>query len=187
MPIKDWPDEVRPREKLLKHGAESLSDAELMAIFIRNGSRSQSALDIGHELFIRFGGWNNILTLDKTLFCTIPGLGMAKYIELQAVSEMNRRCAQESLLNNNVLQNTQATYRFLAAKMKNYQREVFACLFLNNAYHLIAFKELFYGTVNTTNVHAREVVKAALHYNAVGVIAVHNHPSGQSSTECSRY
>jgi DNA repair protein RadC len=179
MSIKDWPDEIRPREKLLKYGPEALSDAELMAIFIRNGSRGQSALDISHELFIQLGSWNNILTVDQKVFCRIPGLGIAKYIELQAISEVNRRCAQEPLLKNNILKNTQATYRFLRAKMENYRREVFACLFLNNAYHLISFQELFYGTINMTNVHSREVVKAALDCNAVAVIAVHNHPSGQ--------
>jgi DNA repair protein RadC len=116
---------------------------------------------------------------DRKSFCEIPGLGLAKYVELQAVHEVGRRCAKEHLMVKDVLKDTKATYRYLIAKMKNYHREVFACLFLNSANHLIAFQELFYGTVNMTNVHPREVVKAALEYNAMGVIAVHNHPSGQ--------
>lgn len=179
MAIKHWPYETRPREKLLREGAAHLSDAELMAIFVRNGSRGQSALDISYELFIQFGSWNNIMAADKKSFCKISGLGIAKYVELQAISEVSKRCAKEPLLVNDVLKDTQSTYRYLIAKMKDYQREIFACLFLNNANHLISFQELFYGTVNMTNVHPREVVKAALDCNAVGAIIVHNHPSGQ--------
>src|SRR6186713_312397 len=98
MSIKDWPDTERPREKLLSHGASTLSDSELMAIFIRNGSRSQSALDISHELFIRFGNWTSIITADRKAFCEIPGLGIAKYVELQAVNEVGKRCAKEPLM-----------------------------------------------------------------------------------------
>lgn len=179
MTIKEWPHDERPREKLLKQGAESLSDAELMAIFIRNGVKGQTALDVSHELFIQFGNWNNIMLADRKLLCKIPGLGLAKYVELQAMNEVVRRYAKERLIARDVLKDTQSTYRYLVAKMKNYHREVFACLFLNSANHLIAFQELFYGTVNMTNVHPREVVKAALECNAVGIIAVHNHPSGQ--------
>jgi DNA repair protein RadC len=179
MTIKEWPRDERPREKLLKQGAATLSDAELMAIFIRNGFKGQTALDISHELFIQFRNWSNIMLADKKLFCDIPGLGLAKYVELQAVNEVARRCAKEPLMVNDVLKDTQATYRYLMAKMKNYRREVFACLFLNSANHLITFQELFYGTINMTNIHPREVVKAALECNAVGMIAVHNHPSGQ--------
>jgi DNA repair protein RadC len=184
MKIKEWPRDERPREKLLKHGAATLSDAELMAIIIRNGFKGrngfkQTALDISHELFIQLGSWNNIMTSDSKLFCEIPGLGITKYVELQTVNEIGRRCAKEPLTVNNVLKDTQATYRYLVAKMKDYRREVFACLFLNSAHHLISFQELFYGTVNMSSVHPREIVKAALECNAVGVIAVHNHPSGQ--------
>ena len=178
MAIKHWPREERPREKLLAYGASSLSDAELMAIFIRNGCKGQSALDISHELFIQFCTWNNIMVADREAFCKIPGLGLAKYIELQAVNEVGKRSAKEPLMVNDVFKNTQATYRYVVAKMKDYRREVFACLFLNSANHLLLFQELFYGTVNMANIHPREVVKAALDCNAVGVIAVHNHPSG---------
>lgn len=178
MTIKNWPDDSRPREKLIKQGSASLSDAELLAIFIRNGLKGQTALDISHELFIQFGSWNNIIQADRATLCKTPGLGIAKYVELQAVSEVNRRCAKEMLIATDVLKDTHATHKYLLSKMKDYRREVFACLFLNSANHLIVFQELFYGTVNMASVHPREVVKAALECNAVGAIAVHNHPSG---------
>jgi len=179
MTIKKWPLEARPREKLLKHGATTLSDAELLTIFLGSGVKGQTALDISHELFIRFKSWNNIMLADRELFCQTRGLGLAKYIELQAVNEVARRSAKETLMVSDVLKDTKATHHYLVAKMKDYRREVFACLFLNSANHLIAFQELFYGTVNMTNIHPREVIKAALDCNAVALIAVHNHPSGQ--------
>src|SRR5690242_884404 len=117
MTIKQWPEDQRPREKLLKRGTAALSDAELMAIFIRNGSKGLSALDISYELFIQFGTWKRIMTADRKLFCDIPGLGIAKYVELQAISEVSRRWAKEPLMVSDVLKNTQATYRYLMAKM----------------------------------------------------------------------
>lgn len=181
MIIKNWPEEERPREKLLQYGAASLSDAELLAIFVRNGLKGQTALDISHEVFIQFGTWNNIMVTEQKKLCEIPGIGLAKYVELQAVNEVGIRCAKEPLLTKDVMKNTKDTYNYLVARMKNYKREVFGCLFLNNANQLISFQELFYGTVNMTSVHPREVVKAALDCNAVGAIAVHNHPSGETS------
>lgn len=178
MSIKNWPAGDRPREKLRMLGAAALSDAELLAIFIQTGIKGQTALDISREVFIQFGSWSNIVLADFETFCLVPGLGLAKYVMLQAAYEIGKRCAREPLMIQDVLQDTQATYRYLAAKMKDYKREVFACLFLNNANHLIEFEELFYGTVNLSTIHAREVVHAALNHNAVAVIAVHNHPSG---------
>ncbi len=181
MKIKDWPCPERPREKLLHHGAAFLSDAELLAIFIRNGLKGQTALDISHEVFIQFGTWNNIVSADRKQLCRIPGLGIAKYVELKAIDEVAKRCAKEPLIISDILKDTHATYRYLSTKMKHYKREVFACLFLNNANQLISFQELFYGTINVATIHIREVVKAALDCNAVGAIAVHNHPSGDTT------
>lgn len=178
MSIKQWPVGDRPRERLLQQGASTLSDTELLAIFVQTGVKGQTALDISREVFIQFGSWAEMLATDCETFCQVPGLGMAKYVLLQAAYELGKRCAREPLMTHDVLKDTQATYRYLVAKMKDYKREVFACLFLNNANHLIKYQELFYGTVNLSTVHAREVVKAALDWNAVGLIAVHNHPSG---------
>jgi DNA repair protein RadC len=178
MAIKDWPLDDRPREKLLAQGATHLSDAEILSIFIRTGMKGQSALDISRELFIQFGSWTSLMTTELKTFCQIPGLGMTKYVALQAACEVGRRYAQEPLQMRDVFSNARITYRFLSAKMKDYTREVFACLFLNNANHLIKFQELFYGTVNLSTVHPREIIKAALDEHAVAVIAVHNHPSG---------
>jgi len=178
MPITDWPDDERPREKLLQRGPESLSDAELLAIFLRTGIRGKTAVDLARDLLKEFGSLRALLESDFERFRQSPGLGMAKYAQLQAVLEMARRHLRQTLERQSALTSPDLTRQFLAAKMRAYPHEVFACLLLDNQHRVIEFRELFRGTIDGASVYPREVVKTALAYNAAAVIFAHNHPSG---------
>ena len=178
MAITDWPADERPREKLLKRGAGTLSDAELLAIFLRTGVAGKTAVDLARDLLDEFNGLGPLLTADHSRFCASKGLGDAKYAQLQAVLEMGRRYLFEKVSQGDVLPSATETRRYLALRLKNRPHEIFACLFLDNHHRVIAFEELFRGTINATSIYPREVVKSALNYNAAAVIFAHNHPSG---------
>lgn len=180
MGIKDWPAAERPREKLLQRGAGALSDAELLAIFLRTGIAGKTAVDLARELLDRFGGLRPLLAAERSAFCGAPGLGDAKYAQLQAVLEMGRRHLYERLTRGDVLGGPDDTRRFLQARLGDYPYEVFAALFLDNRHRVIAFEELFRGTIDGASVHPREVVRRCLQHNAAAVILAHNHPSGVS-------
>jgi len=176
--IRDWPAGERPREKLLARGVAALSDAELLAIFLRTGVTGKTAVDLARELLADFGGLRPLLEADQQTFCARHGLGEAKYTLLQATQEMARRHLQEQLQREDLLENPGATRRYLASRMRHYPHEIFACLFLDNRHRIIVFEELFRGTIDGASVHPREVVRRALHHNAAAVILAHNHPSG---------
>jgi DNA repair protein RadC len=178
MAIKDWPASERPRERLLANGAKSLSDAELLAIFLRTGVRGQSAVELARSLLARFGSLRPLLAASREEFCTAPGLGDAKYAQLQAVLEMGRRHLGERLLRGEPLTNPKATADFLASRLRDHAFEVFAVIFLDNRHRVLAFEELFRGTIDGATVHPREVLRRALHHNAAAVVLSHNHPSG---------
>ena len=180
MAITDWPTSERPRERLLEYGAESLSDAELLAIFLRTGVKGKSAVDLARELLNVFGGLRNLLSADIKTFCEAKGLGEAKYTQLQACLEISRRYLFESLDKEGPLTNPEQAKQFLLMRMRDYSKEVFACLFLDTKNRVIEFKELFTGSLNSAEVHPREVVKEALKLNAHAVIFAHNHPSGDA-------
>lgn len=178
MPISDWPHHERPREKLLMRGAAALSDAELLAILLRTGVKGKTAVDVARQLLKDFGSLRAILEANQQQFCRRYGLGSAKYTEFQAILEVGRRHLREALERHDAIKSPQDTYRYLTAQLRGYQQEVFACLFLDTRYRLITYEELFFGTINSTTVHPREVVKRALSHNASAVILAHNHPSG---------
>lgn len=178
MSIKDWPDADRPREKLLQRGASALSDTELLAIFLRVGVRGSSAVDLARNMLKEHGGLRQLLELDEAKFCATRGLGQAKYVQLQAVLELARRYLEETLQRGDVMQNAADTRRYLMARMRHHAHEVFACLFLDNKHRVIQYEELFFGTIDSSAVHPRQVVKRALHHNAAALIIAHNHPSG---------
>ena len=178
MAIKDWPTDEQPREKLLQHGAQVLSDAELLAIFLRTGVRGFSAVELARNLLKRFGSLRALLESDQKEFCLQHGLGPAKYAQLQAVLEMSRRHLESTLSRGNALTDALTTKQYLQQRLRAYQHEVFACLFLDNKHRMIAFEELFRGTIDGASVYPREVVKQALAHNAAAVIFAHNHPSG---------
>lgn len=178
MAITDWPELERPREKMLAKGPHTLSDAELLAIFLRTGVKGKSAVDLSRELLSRFGGLRALLTAERRDFCASPGLGEAKFAQLQAILEMSRRHLRETLQRNDALANPDDTRRYLMARLRDYAHEVFAVLFLDNRHRVISLDEMFHGTINGASVHPREVVKRALAHNAAAVILAHNHPSG---------
>ena len=178
MPITDWPKAERPREKLLARGPQALSDAELLAIFLRTGVAGKTAVDVARELLTRFGGLRTLLAAERTALCAAPGLGDAKYAQLMAALELGRRHLGEVLTRGAVLESARDTREYLKACLRDQTHEVFCGLFLDNRHRVIAFEELFTGTLNGTAVYPREVVKHALRHNAAAVIFAHNHPSG---------
>jgi DNA repair protein RadC len=178
MAIKDWPVAERPREKLLRSGPHTLSDAELLAIFLRTGCVGKSAVDLARDLLNQFNGLRPLLEAEKSTFCRAHGLGDAKYAQLQAVLEMSRRHLAQSLEHRELFAGADAVKQYLLAKLRHCQREVFSVLFLDSQHRLIKYDELFQGTVNSAHVYPREVIKAALKHNAAAVILAHNHPSG---------
>lgn len=178
MSIRDWPAQERPREKLLEQGPAALSDAELLAIFLRTGITGRSAVDLARDLLNDFNGLRPLLEADEKAFCQHKGLGQAKYVQLQAVLEMARRHLLATLSRGDALSSPDDTRNFLSARLRHHPYEVFACLFLDNRHRVIAFEELFRGTINGASVHPREVVRRTLAHNAAALILAHNHPSG---------
>ncbi len=180
MKILDWPIEYRPREKLLKQGPEALSDAELLAIFLRTGVKGQSAVALADSLIKQFGGLRAILTANQAQFCQGKGLGEAKYCQLKAITEMAKRNLSEKITLKGVVNDAQQTKEYLRLSLRDRDREVFLVMFLNTTHGVIATEELFQGTIDTASVYPREVMKRSLHHNAAAVIFAHNHPSGAS-------
>ena len=178
MAIRDWPEGERPREKLLHKGAASLSEAELLAIFLRMGVKGKSALDLARDMLKEFGGLRALLSASQEELCVTPGMGPAKYAQLQAGLEMARRHLGEALERGKPLTDPTATRKYLLAKLRDMPHEVFSCLYLDNRHRVIAFEELFRGTIDGASVHPREVVRSALKHNAAALIFAHNHPSG---------
>lgn len=178
MSIKDWPEGERPREKLLSRGAGALSDAELLAILLRTGVRGSSAVDVARDLLGQFGGLRPLLDADLADCGAANGLGPARFVQLKATLELGRRYLECRLARGDVLSSPEDTRQFLSARLRGYPHEVFACLFLDNRHRVVAFEEMFRGTIDGTSVHPREVVRRALALNAAALIVAHNHPSG---------
>lgn len=178
MSIKDWPAQERPREKLLEQGAQALTDAELLAIFLRTGVAGKSAVDLARQLLGEFGSLRALLEADLTAFSAHLGLGPAKFSQLQAVLEMGRRHLAEGLKRDSALESPQQVRDYLKARLRHEPHEIFGCLFLDTRHRVLAFEALFHGTIDGASVYPRQVVKRALAHNAAAVILTHNHPSG---------
>lgn len=178
MAITDWPVSERPREKLLKQGVTALSDAELLAIFLRVGVKGKSAVDLARDLLIKFGSLNGIFSASQQEIKQVNGIGISKYAQLQAIFEMTRRALSEEMQVQDALSAPQQVRDYLRLKFGGLTREVFIVLFLDAQNRIICSEEMFVGTLTQTSVYPREVVKRALHYAAASVIFAHNHPSG---------
>jgi DNA repair protein RadC len=178
MTITDWPEDERPREKLLAKGAEALTDAELLAIFLRTGVAGKSAVDLARDLLTELNGLQGLFSADEQRFCAAKGLGRAKFAQLQAVLEMSKRYIAATISRGNALTSPEATRAFLKTQLYHRPQEVFACLFLDNRHQVVKYEELFRGTIDGASVHPREVVRRALETKAAAVIFAHNHPSG---------
>lgn len=181
MAITDWPINERPREKLLNQGADSLSDAELLAIFLRVGMRGKTALDLARELINHYGNLKNLLSTTETDFCAFPGMGPAKFVQLQASLEMSKRYFKDEMHESDVITSPNASKNFLRSALSNKKHEVFACLYLDTQHQILAFEELFTGTLDNASVYPREVVRSVLDKGAAAVIFCHNHPSGSTT------
>jgi DNA repair protein RadC len=181
MAITDWPEGERPRERLLAHGPEALSDAELLAIYLRVGVRGKSAVDLARELIQRFDGSLSSLaeaSLDE--LASVSGIGMAKAAQLKASFELARRALTQQMTTRDTFANPGKVRDWLRLKLATRQHEVFMALWLDAQNRLIKADELFSGSLTQTSVYPREVVKTALAHNAAAVILAHNHPSGVS-------
>lgn len=178
MAITDWPVNERPREKLLIQGASSLSDAELLAIFLRTGTPGKSAVDLARELLGRFGSLTELFNATQKNFCLTPGMGAAKFTQLQAVIEMARRALAEQMKQQDALTSPASVRDYLRLTLSGREHEVFMGVFLDAQNRVIAAEELFRGTLTQTSVYPREVLKRALYHNAAAIIFAHNHPSG---------
>lgn len=180
MAITDWPKAERPRERLLVLGAAMLSDAELLAIFLRVGLKGKSAVDLARQLIGHFGNLNRLFAASQAEFSTIAGMGPAKFAQLQAVLEMSRRALAETMTEGDALATPGAVRDYLRLNLSGLAHEVFFALWLDSQNRLIAAEELFRGSLTQTSVYPREVVKKALWHNAAAVVLAHNHPSGVS-------
>lgn len=178
MGIKNLPDAVMPREKLLSHGPQSLTDVELLAIFLRTGTQGKNVLELADHLMADFGSLRKLFAASEVDFCTHKGLGKAKYVQLQACLEMSQRYLSESLQRGEALTSPQQTKLYLSSLLRDRQREAFYILFLDNQHRVIHSEVMFEGTIDSASVYPREVVKRALEQNAAALILAHNHPSG---------
>ena len=180
MNIRDWPEQERPREKLLARGAAALSDAELLAVFFGTGQRGLNAIDLGRQLLHRHGGLRRLLRLPCAELVREPGLGLARASRLCAALELATRHLAMRMEEPDALTDPRVAGDYFRARLRDRHREVFACLFMDTRHRPIAIEELFHGTLDRSEVHPREVVKRALAHNAAAVMLAHNHPSGVS-------
>jgi DNA repair protein RadC len=178
MHIRDWPAGERPREKLLAQGAAVLSDAELLALFIGCGARGRSAVDLGRELLATAGGLRALLDRTAPDLACLPGLGPARACTLVAALELGTRHLGQQLQRGEALADPAQAGAYFSRKLRALPHEVFACLFLDTRHRVIAYEELFRGTLDGSEVHPREVARRALQHNAAALIFGHNHPSG---------
>lgn len=170
--------QLMPREKLLQYGATQLSDAELLAIFLRTGVKGISVMELSQNVLQVFGSLRGLLTANLEQFCQVKGLGLTQYIQLQATKEMTKRYLSQQMEVAETITDPMLAVMYFQAELENDEREVFMVLFLDNQHRLIKMEKLFFGTINQAEVHPREIIKAGLKYNAAAIIVAHNHPSG---------
>jgi len=176
--IKDWPAAERPRERLLRADGRGLSDAELLAVIVGGGAPGMSAVDLARALLVQFGGIRGVLHAPAKALHSVRGMGPGRASLLIATREICGRYFEEQIAPGTQIGSPADSRRFLVARLRDRPHEVFCCLFLDNRHRVLAFDELFRGTIDNTTVYPREVVKQALDRNAAAVILAHNHPSG---------
>ncbi len=176
--VSYWPEAERPRERLLRQGPEALSDAELLAIFLRVGVRGKNVVELARELLRQFGGLRGLFKASSSELKLVKGLGDAKIATLRAVAELNRRWLEEKIKRTEFVECAHDVYQLLAQRLRDRDQEIFAVVFLDTKHRVLAIEELFHGTIDTASVFPREIVKRALALGAAALIAAHNHPSG---------
>jgi len=185
LPIKEWPEAERPREKLLNKGAKTLTDAELLAIFIRTGIVGKTALDMARDVLAEAGSLRALLNMSPSELCQSKGFGNAKYVQFQAALELGRRYLMEKLERGKVISSPQVSRDYLTMQLRDKPYESFFVMFLDTKHSVIHCQELFRGTIDNASVPVREVVKEALKHNAAAMIVAHNHPSGVAEPSAS--
>lgn len=178
MRISEWPENLKPREKLLAQGAHALSDAEVLAILLRTGISGHSAVELAAQLIARFNGLNGLIRADPKAACQAPGLGQAKWASIQAATELARRTLHNEISRGDLLNSPAAVRNYLTLWLRDKPAEAFVGLFLDNQNRLISAEQLFQGTLSQTAVYPREIVRRAIELNAGAMIFAHNHPSG---------
>jgi len=176
--IKNWPPEMRPRERVLESGIQSLSNAELLALFIRTGNKTRNVIELSSDILEQFEGFKGLLTSSLDDFNKVPGLGLSKWTQIQAAQEIVKRASLEQLKNKPILKSQAMTRQFLQSCIGSLDHEVFACFFLDSLGYLIEFKTLFRGDAHQTYIYPRELIKEALKRNSYAMILAHNHPNG---------
>jgi DNA repair protein RadC len=179
MRISDWPEQDRPREKLLSKGEGHLTEAELLAVLLKTGTKGKTALDLAKELLLEYGNLKNVLSTPQLI--KKPGIGQTKLATLKAAVELGRRYLMQDIPAGDVLNNSQITKKFLTDRLRHHPIEVFACLFMDTHCRLLAFEELFQGTLTEAAVYPREIIKRSLTHQAAKLILAHNHPSGHAT------
>jgi DNA repair protein RadC len=172
---------LRVREKLLTSGAQSLSDTELLAVFISSGSAQKSCVQLAHDLIRHLGDLRTVLNSDLQTFQQIPGLGVVRYVQLQAVREICRRSDFISLQKDTQLTSSKETHEFLKRQLRDKKNETFVAIFMDSQHRVLAYEELFNGTIDTAMVHPRPLIERVMKFNAAAVIIAHNHPSGMAN------
>ncbi|RPE00978.1 JAB domain-containing protein [Candidatus Pantoea deserta] len=173
-------DSITPREKLRSTGAEMLSDAELLAIFLRTGTVGMNVMTLAQQLLQRFGSLYHIMSAAPEAFKEIKGIGEAKLAQLHAIAELARRFFASQMAQEDVMANPQITRHYLQSVLAHQEREIFMALFLDNQHRVLQAQKIFMGSINSVEVHPREIVREALKVNAAAVILAHNHPSGMA-------
>ncbi|OOF49142.1 hypothetical protein BKK54_09485 [Rodentibacter genomosp. 1] len=172
------PTKLMPREKLLKHGAKALADHELLAIFLRTGTKGCPVIQLSEQVLQHFGSLHTLLSANQSSFCAMKGLGITQFIQLQATTEMTKRYLKQEMFNSHIFHDPETVKLYLRTELQHEEREIFMVLFLDNQHRLIKKERLFLGTINVSSVYPREIIKEALYCNAAALILAHNHPSG---------
>ncbi|WP_435951499.1 RadC family protein [Dryocola sp. BD626] len=178
--VKEWDKTELPREKLLSFGVGSLTDVELLALFLRTGLRDMNVLALANALLERFGSLSRLLSADYSQFEDIKGIGKAKYTQLNAIAELARRYYSSRGVEELTFKSPDAVREFVQSQLTTEQREIFMVLFLDNQHRIIKHTPMFSGTLSHVEVHPREIVREAMKSNAAAVILAHNHPSGRA-------
>jgi len=178
MIIKLLPAHLRPREKFLAQGPAKLSDAELLAILLRTGTRGKSTMDLAHELLVAFGGLRPLFLAEPKQLCSHKGIGITHYIQLKAAIEISKRHMKETLAHGISLNRPSQVLEYLKYELRDQTNECFIALFLDSQNRILSIETLFEGSITQAVVYPREIVRRCLQYNAAAVIFSHNHPSG---------
>lgn len=177
-PISQWPKAHQPREKLIRQGAASLSDAELLAIFLRAGVKGKSAVSLAQDLLSQFGGMQGLMSAPVSEIYRCYGMGPSKWAQIKAAYELVKRCLHESLSQQAIFSSSTQVREFLQTRIARLEHEVFLCLYLDNSNRLIECQELFRGSIDQTAIYPREIIKECLNRNASALVVAHNHPGG---------